>query len=185
MYVKLPILIEVPVRIALWVILLLVFALNISSSPESLESLSFVIFFMLFVMGGPVKFSKINPLSFIAAIILCAIIVFGITAFLTAENEREKEKENNSFYETCSICDGEGIVDTNCECCGGSGNVRLNCANCGGNGRTDSEDLCYDCVGRGYTALTCEECGGSGNASYRSECHACKGTGRRLKDKYR
>jgi hypothetical protein len=83
----------------------------------------------------------------------------GFASILTTENE--------TFYDTCDNCGGDGSV--NCNECDGNGLV--DCNNCDSGGKED----CFNCDGDGL--ITCDTCDGEGKDEEGNECGDCGGDG--------
>jgi DnaJ-class molecular chaperone len=75
--------------------------------------------------------------------------------------------ENETHYESCDECYGDGYV--NCEDCDGNGSVT--CEDCDEDGNED----CDDCGGTGV--LDCSTCDGSGELEDEERCADCNGSG--------
>lgn len=78
------------------------------------------------------------------------------------------EDTNQSVYENCDVCWGEGY--TECGECSGSGEV--DCDRCNGSGEDPSDDTtCSECDGRAN--VDCPICDGDGKET----CYECDGSG--------
>jgi hypothetical protein len=87
----------------------------------------------------------------------------------TEQNQgNEEDVQKGTDLKTCTICDGEGIIDY-CTFCRNHGNTH--CSSCRGYGNIDGR-TCQNCSGSGL--LVCYNC--EGNPKH-SKCHGCDGTG--------
>lgn len=82
--------------------------------------------------------------------------------------EVEENIQNKNGVNTCSKCEGDGIIDY-CTVCRSSGNIH--CSSCRGYGNIDGK-TCQNCGGSGL--LFCYNCKGNPD---QATCHVCEGSG--------